>query len=108
MIRRAGDLFSKLVTSGIFAWFIVQAFINIGAMIGLMPLKGITLPFISYGGTSLMFVLAALGLVYRASGYTVIRQSLNGLERGRSYEYAASDNNRRRNSRSYHAIDSRS
>ena len=108
VIRRAGDLFSKLVTSGIFAWFIVQAFINIGAMIGLMPLKGITLPFISYGGTSLMFVLAALGLVYRASGYTVIRQSLNGLERGRSYEYAASDNNRRRNSRSYHSIDSRS
>jgi len=76
-IKRAGDDFSKLMVSGIFAWFAVQAFINIGAMVGLMPLKGITLPFISYGGTSLMFVLAALGVVYRASSYTLVRRSIN-------------------------------
>lgn len=75
ILKRAGDQFSKLVVSGVFAWFLSQAFINIGAMVGLLPLKGITLPFISYGGSSLMFVLAALGLVFRASQYTFIRKA---------------------------------
>jgi len=74
VVIRSEEIFSKLVASGVFAWFLVQAFINIGAMIGLIPLKGITLPFISYGGTSLAFVLAGLGLVYRASSYTLIRR----------------------------------
>ena len=43
---------------------------NIGAMIGLLPLKGITLPFISYGGTSVVFAAAAVGLAFQASQYT--------------------------------------
>jgi len=70
IIERAPDMFSRLVVSGVLAWLSVQMIINIGAMIGLLPLKGITLPFVSYGGTSVLFVGAALGLVFQISHYT--------------------------------------
>lgn len=68
--ERLTDDFSRLVVVGVLAWLSIQAVINIGAMIGLLPLKGITLPFISYGGTSVIFVAAAVGLVFQASQYT--------------------------------------
>lgn len=70
IMERAPDDFSRLVVAGILAWLSTQAIINIGAMIGLLPLKGITLPLISYGGTSIIFVTAAIGLVYNISRYT--------------------------------------
>jgi len=68
--ERAPDNFSRLVVVGVMAWFSTQAIINIGAMIGLLPLKGITLPFISYGGSSVLLVMGALGLVFQVSRYT--------------------------------------
>ncbi len=71
IIEKAPDDFSKLLITGILAWFSVQAFINIGAMLGLIPLKGITLPFISYGGTSLLFVTGALGLAFQISKFSL-------------------------------------
>jgi cell division protein FtsW len=71
--ERAPDSFSQLVVIGVLAWLSVQACINIGAMIGLLPLKGITLPFISYGGTSVIFAAAAVGLVFQVSYYTAMR-----------------------------------
>jgi len=64
------DNFTRLIVVGVLAWLSTQAAINIGAMIGLFPLKGITLPFISYGGTSVVFIAAAVGLVFQASQYT--------------------------------------
>lgn len=70
ILERAPDMFSRLIVTGVLAWLSTQALINMGAMIGLLPLKGITLPFISYGGTSIIFVLAALGLVFQVSRYT--------------------------------------
>jgi cell division protein FtsW len=70
IMERAPDDFSRLVVAGILAWLSTQAIINIGAMIGLLPLKGITLPLISYGGTSIIFVTGAIGLVYNISRYT--------------------------------------
>jgi cell division protein FtsW len=70
IIERAPDNFSRLVVVGVLAWLSTQAIINIGAMIGLLPLKGITLPFISYGGTSIIFTTAAVGLVFNISRYT--------------------------------------
>jgi len=70
IMERAPDEFSRLIVVGVLAWLSTQAFINIGAMIGLLPLKGITLPFISYGGTSVVFVTAAAGLVFNISRYT--------------------------------------
>ena len=46
-------------------------------MVGLLPLKGITLPFVSYGGTSLLFVTAALGLAFQVSRYTTYRNHVD-------------------------------
>lgn len=68
--ERLSDDFARLLVVGVLAWLSVQTFINVGSMIGLMPMKGITLPFISYGGTSVVFVSAAVGLVFQASQYT--------------------------------------
>lgn len=73
--ERAPDDYTRLIVVGVLVWFSVQSMINIGAMLGLLPLKGITLPFISYGGTSLIFVSAALGLVFNISRYTDYRVS---------------------------------
>lgn len=70
IIERSSDMFSRLVVTGLLAWLSIQMIINVGAMIGLLPLKGITLPFVSYGGTSVLFVGAALGLVFQISHYT--------------------------------------
>jgi cell division protein FtsW len=67
--ERLPDDFSRLLVIGVLAWLSVQTFINVGAMIGLLPLKGITLPFISYGGTSVVFAAAAVGLAFQASQY---------------------------------------
>jgi cell division protein FtsW len=83
--ERSTDDFSRLLVIGILAWLSVQAFINIGAMIGILPLKGITLPFISYGGTSVVFGAAAIGLAFQASMYTALgvpRVSSESLRQG--------------------------
>ena len=77
ILERTEDIFLKLIVVGILIWLSSQTLINIGAMIGLFPLKGITLPFISYGGTSIVFSAAAVGLVFQISRYT----SLNTLTR---------------------------
>lgn len=69
--ERAPDNFSRLIVIGIFVWLSTQTIINIGAMIGLLPLKGITLPLISYGGSSVLFVMAALGVVFQVSRYSL-------------------------------------
>lgn len=70
IIERAPDTYTRLLVTGILAWLSSQLIINVGAMIGLLPLKGITLPFISYGGTSLVFIMAAIGLAFQISRYT--------------------------------------
>jgi cell division protein FtsW len=73
IMEKAPDMFTKLIVAGVLAWISSQALINVGAMIGLLPLKGITLPLISYGGTSIVFVMAAIGLVFNISHYTTSR-----------------------------------
>lgn len=65
--KNAPDVFGKLVATGITMWIIMQAFINIGANIALIPLTGIPLPFISYGGTSLVFLLSSIGILLNIS-----------------------------------------
>lgn len=70
IIEHTADMFSRLLVVGVLAWLSTQMLINIGAMIGLLPLKGITLPLISQGGTSMIFLTAALGLVFQISRYT--------------------------------------
>lgn len=68
--ERTTDMFSKMIVIGVMAWLSTQMIINVGAMLGLLPLKGITLPLISQGGTSLVFVTIALGIVFQISRYT--------------------------------------
>lgn len=68
--HHAPDTFSMLTAAGITAWITFQAFINISVNIGLFPITGITLPFVSYGGTSLVTSLAAMGILLHISRYT--------------------------------------
>ena len=70
VVERGEDDEHKLVASGVFSWILVQTAMNIMAMTGLIPLTGITLPLLSYGGTSMMFVAIALGIVMQLSCYT--------------------------------------
>jgi cell division protein FtsW len=65
------DLRLKFVAAGVFGWLGIHVILNIAAMIGIFPLTGITLPLLSYGGTSMVFMAAALGLVFQLSKYTV-------------------------------------
>ncbi len=68
--RSAPDNFGYLLVAGIMAWIFFQAMINIGAMIGLLPLTGVPLPLISYGGSAMAILLAALGIVINVSRQT--------------------------------------
>ncbi|MEU3846073.1 putative lipid II flippase FtsW [Micrococcus terreus] len=61
--RRADSLFVRICTGTIMAWIIGQAFVNIAMVTGLLPVIGIPLPFISYGGSALTLVLLAMGVV---------------------------------------------
>lgn len=65
--KKAPDEFGKLVAVGIVMWVISQSFINIAAISGLIPLTGIPLPFISYGGTSLVFLMSGVGILLNIS-----------------------------------------
>lgn len=70
----APDMFGRLIVVGVVAWIIFQSFINISAIIGLIPLTGIPLPLISYGGTSLAVILAAVGIVLNVSRQSRIQK----------------------------------
>ncbi len=100
IIERTSDMFSRLLVTGILAWLSTQALINIGAMIGLLPLKGITLPFISYGGTSILFVMAAIGVAFQISRYTTYSTISESETKGAAYGYRP---NGRWNRRPYYA-----
>lgn len=65
--REAPDKFGRLLAVGITAWICFQGFVNISAMVGLMPLTGLTLPFISYGSSSLVVFMAAVGIMINIS-----------------------------------------
>ena len=63
VIRKTTDLRAKLLATGILCILFSQVFINIGMSIGLMPITGLTLPLISYGGSSMLTTVIGLGLV---------------------------------------------
>jgi len=65
--RTAPDDFGRLIATGVTVWIFAQTFINIMAITGLIPLTGVPLPFMSYGGTSLVFLLAGVGLMLNIS-----------------------------------------
>lgn len=63
VVIRRNDTFARVVGGSILAWIIGQAFVNIAMVVGLLPVIGVPLPLISYGGSSLMVTLAAIGVV---------------------------------------------
>ncbi|XOB40876.1 MAG: putative lipid II flippase FtsW [Candidatus Nealsonbacteria bacterium] len=65
--KQSKNRFSSLTALGITSWILIQALVNIGAMIGIIPLTGIPLPFISQGGTALATELAAVGILLNVS-----------------------------------------
>jgi cell division protein FtsW len=69
LARRTQDVYGALLATGITTWIVVQAMINIGATTGTIPYTGVPLPFISYGGTSLVITLAGIGVLLNISRY---------------------------------------
>lgn len=69
--RGSSDNFSRLLASGITSWLAIQTVINLAAMLSLLPLTGVPLPFISYGGSSLIITLTGIGLLLNISRYQV-------------------------------------
>ena len=65
--NRSQDMFSKLFAYGFSSWICIQAFVNIGAMVGILPLTGIPLPFISYGGSHVAVELIGVGIMLNIS-----------------------------------------
>ena len=68
-LMRERDPFIRLAGTGLVAMFGVQAMINMGVAVRLLPAKGMTLPFVSYGGSSIVISCAMVGLLLRASAY---------------------------------------
>ena len=84
----APDTFGALLAAGITGWLCLQAFINIGVVVTLVPITGITLPFISAGGSSLIISFAAVGILLSISRETVTKGTWNDdatADRGRGY-----------------------
>ncbi len=67
--RRTPDPFGRLLAVGIISWIGVQAFVNLAAMVALLPLTGVPLPFISYGGSSLIVAMLGVGVLLNISRY---------------------------------------
>ena len=91
--ERTEDQEKSLFAVSVFAWIISHVIINIGGMLGIIPMKGITLPFLSYGGTSMLFAAFAVGMVLQISGWTKrgkINESSSSRRGQRGARYAGS------------------
>jgi cell division protein FtsW (lipid II flippase) len=73
--KGAPDQFGRLLSAGVMVWFVWQSFLNMGTTIGLLPLTGVPLPFISHGGSAMMVGLAAFGIVANISKYADLRSA---------------------------------
>ena len=71
---RTDDLFGRVAAAGIACWFGFQAFQNIGMCLGIMPVTGVPLPFLSYGGSSMFASLLAVGLLQNIHGRSVAQE----------------------------------
>jgi cell division protein FtsW len=69
LARRTQDIYGALLATGITTWLVLQAMVNVGASTGSIPYTGVPLPFISYGGSSLVISLAAVGVLLNISRY---------------------------------------
>lgn len=83
------DIRLKLVVAGVFGWVGSHVILNVAAMTGIFPLTGITLPLLSFGGTSMIFIGGALGLAFQLSRYTAF-----GSKLGSNYDQENTDGRR--------------
>ena len=74
----APDRFGTLVAAGITAWVLTQAFVNIGGVVGVLPITGLTLPFVSFGGTSLIVTMASTGILLNIARQGRVRTRVEG------------------------------
>lgn len=70
LAMRAPDRFGMLVATGVTTWILVQAFVNLGAVVGVLPITGVPLPFVSFGGSSLVVTMAAMGILVNVASQT--------------------------------------
>lgn len=70
IVDRSVDIWMKLVAAGAFGWLASHMVLNVASMIGIFPLTGITLPLLSFGGTSMLFIAMVVGMVFQISRYT--------------------------------------
>ena len=94
----AKDVFGRLLAAGIVSWFGLQTLINLGAVTGLLPITGVPLPFLSYGGSSLVVSLAAVGVLV-----SIARASARGTGRSTGDRSAEPASTSRRSPRAHRA-----
>lgn len=82
------NVFLSIIVAGVFGWIATHIVVNVGAMTGVIPLTGITLPFLSFGGTSLLFIMSASGIVYNISRYTD-HQKIDDKEGGNGESFSS-------------------
>ncbi len=75
--KRAPDIYGRSLATGISVWIFLQAFLNMGGMLNLIPMTGVTLPFISAGGTSLLVLLSSCGILLNISRQTLDKSNDN-------------------------------
>ena len=92
LVQTSTDTFVRLASAGVGTWIVFQAIVNIGAVLGLLPITGVPLPLVSYGGSSLIPLLIALGMLM-----SFARQQ--GTVAGRTSRASAPDGKRREPSR---------
>jgi cell division protein FtsW len=80
--RRASDTFGALLASGITFMIGFQAFINMGVVTSVLPNKGMPLPFISYGGSNLLLMMVAIGLLLSVSRFSAETETTGKVSRG--------------------------
>lgn len=82
IVEHAPNTYLRLLSVGVLAWIGSHIVINIGAILGLLPLTGITLPYLSYGGSSMIFIMAATGLAMNISRYSVHQRVVEMRKKG--------------------------
>lgn len=79
---RAPDAFGRILAAGIVSWFGIQTLVNLGAVTGVLPITGVPLPFLSYGGNALIVALAAVGILVNIARSASVRSTRVPVRRG--------------------------
>src|SRR5262249_13429567 len=86
---RVNDTFGRLLATGIVGWLALQTLINLGAVTGILPVTGVPLPFVSFGGSSLIVTLAAVGVLANVGRTAAAEQGWSSEEAERVGRRAA-------------------